>query len=186
MVECPVCQVSYVANTLFCTECGLYLLDSEELSTDPLEMADVRWQGDGDGLQIKDKDLPDTGPLVVRLEIAANSATVEPSDLARELHVALVQPIRIGRMDPAQDIFPDVDLTDDHAMEHGVSRVHACIFRQEDVVAVEDLGSTNGTLLNGKRLAPYLPQRLKHGDQLQLGQLLIGVSVRAARSRALS
>jgi pSer/pThr/pTyr-binding forkhead associated (FHA) protein len=40
---------------------------------------------------------------------------------------------------------------------------------------VEDLGSTNGTLLNGERLSPYIPEILKDGDQLQLGKLLIEV-----------
>jgi pSer/pThr/pTyr-binding forkhead associated (FHA) protein len=43
---------------------------------------------------------------------------------------------------------------------------------------VEDLGSTNGTLLNGIRLDPYMPETLKDGDQLQLGKLLIEVKLR--------
>ena len=43
---------------------------------------------------------------------------------------------------------------------------------------VEDLGSINGTFINGKRLAPYLPEVLSHGDQLQLGKLLIEVELR--------
>jgi len=78
-------------------------------------------------------------------------------------------------MDPGQDIYPDVDLTEDLAVEYGVSREHACIFQRGSMVVVEDLGSTNGTLLNRERLAPFLPQPLKDGDQLQLGELLIEV-----------
>ena len=42
---------------------------------------------------------------------------------------------------------------------------------------VEDLGSINGTFINGKRLAPYLPEALHDGDQLQLGKLLIEVEL---------
>jgi len=78
-------------------------------------------------------------------------------------------------MDPLQDIYPEVDLTEDLALDHGVSREHASIFRRNEIVVVEDLGSTNGTLLNGDRLAPFLPQLLKDGDQLQLGKLLVEV-----------
>ena len=114
-------------------------------------------------------------PLTVHLRVGKG-------EQVRELEVSLVKPIRLGRNDPAQDIFPEIDLTDSMAREHGVSRMHACIFQRANALAVEDLGSINGTLLNGKRLAPYLPARLKDGDLLQLGELLIEVSFVSPRS----
>ena len=58
-----------------------------------------------------------------------------------------------------------------------VSRRHARILKREGTVVVEDLGSINGTFINGKRLAPYLPEALHDGDQLQLGKLLIEVEL---------
>jgi pSer/pThr/pTyr-binding forkhead associated (FHA) protein len=115
-----------------------------------------------------DRGVLGIGPLTVRLRISQG-------DQERELEVPLTKAIRLGRMDPIQDIYPEVDLTEDLALEHGVSREHACIFRRNEIVVVEDLGSTNGTLLNGDRLSPFLPQLLKDGDQLQLGKLLIEV-----------
>ncbi|GAB4548207.1 MAG: hypothetical protein Kow0063_43170 [Anaerolineae bacterium] len=102
----------------------------------------------------------------------------------RELEIPLSRPIRLGRIDPRQGVYPDVDLTDDLALEYGVSRKHACIFRRGNIVELEDLGSTNGTFLNGTRLAPYLPVPLKDGDQLQLGRLLIEVSFGSGTSGA--
>jgi pSer/pThr/pTyr-binding forkhead associated (FHA) protein len=168
VIRCPVCRSAYVPNTLFCTECGLYLLESEELGTDPLEMVQVKWLGGSDPATNPPASVLDTGPLTIRLRI-------NQGDRLRELEVPVTKPIRMGRMDPLQDIYPEVDLTPDLAMEHGVSREHACIFRRGDIVVVEDLGSTNGTLLNSKRLAPFLPQPLEDGDQLQLGKLLIEV-----------
>ncbi len=175
-IECPVCRIKYVANTLFCSECGLYLLKKdEEIVTDPLETADVEWQGKPEIHPHDEFNPPATGPLTVRLHIRADKSTLVSGGEARELEVGLGKPVRLGRLDPGQDIYPDIDLTDDLAQEHGVSRVHACIFRRSQDVAVEDMGSTNGTLLNGNRLAPYLPERLKDGDQLQLGKLLIEV-----------
>jgi pSer/pThr/pTyr-binding forkhead associated (FHA) protein len=94
----------------------------------------------------------------------------------RELQVSLTKPTRLGRADPAHGIFPELDLTQDLAREHGISRQHACIFQEDTTVKLEDLGSINGTLLNGARLDPFIPETLKDGDQFQLANLLLEVS----------
>jgi len=171
VVRCRVCQTNYVTNTVYCSECGAYLLEREELETEPMEMALINWLGNMHGDQTVDVDLPRTGPLSVRLIIGKGAQR-------RELEVLLVKPIRLGRSDPTRNIFPEVDLADDLAMESGVSREHAAIFGRGAAIMVEDLGSTNGSLLNGERLDPYMPEPLQHGDQLQLGQLLIEVRLR--------
>jgi hypothetical protein len=44
---------------------------------------------------------------------------------------------------------------------------HARILRQGDVMVIEDLGSTNGTYLNGEPLGG--PQPLHHGDRIRIG-----------------
>ena len=170
MVQCPVCRVTFVANTLFCGECGSYLPEAEQQSTEPLEQGKITWGGEAFDYQssVTTQASPETGMFRIRLCIGRGNTT-------RELEVALIKPIRLGRIDPRQDIFPEVDLTDILAPEQGVSRLHACIFRRGDSVEIEDLGSTNGTLLNGVRLAPYIPQPLKDGDELQLGKLQIEV-----------
>ena len=49
----------------------------------------------------------------------------------------------------------------------GVSRRHAELFRQGPLHEVQDLGSTNGTFLNGQRLTS--PSALSPGDVLRLG-----------------
>ena len=49
-----------------------------------------------------------------------------------------------------------------------VSRRHVRIYNQQGQYMVEDLGSTNGTFVNGQRLVrPYL---LQPGDMIQLGE----------------
>ena len=48
-----------------------------------------------------------------------------------------------------------------------VSQLHARLFRDAGSVVIEDLGSTNGTYLNGKRLSA--PERLTKGDRVQIG-----------------
>jgi hypothetical protein len=54
-----------------------------------------------------------------------------------------------------------------------VSTTHARLYQQNGQAFVEDLGSTNGTFVNGKRLTS--PTRLKRGDQVQFGQTLAEV-----------
>ncbi len=52
-----------------------------------------------------------------------------------------------------------------------VSRRHAKVVQQGDRVTIEDLGSGNGTFVNGKRVEE--PVLLKHGDRLKLGPMLL-------------
>jgi pSer/pThr/pTyr-binding forkhead associated (FHA) protein len=56
------------------------------------------------------------------------------------------------------------------------SQVHARVVEREGQLFVEDLGSTNGTFLNGKQVARTA--RLRKGDQLQVGNTVL----RAERS----
>lgn len=55
-----------------------------------------------------------------------------------------------------------------------VSQLHARIFRRDGQLFVEDLGSTNGTLLNGKKVSAAAPMRA--GDRLQVGKTVLEVS----------
>ncbi len=50
-----------------------------------------------------------------------------------------------------------------------VSRHHAQIHQRDNDFYVEDLGSSNGTYLNGKRLPPNIPAVLTERDNLQIG-----------------
>lgn len=49
----------------------------------------------------------------------------------------------------------------------GVSRLHARLFRRDEATYVEDLGSTNGTFVNGTRVGA--PLALSDGDKIQIG-----------------
>jgi FHA domain len=48
-----------------------------------------------------------------------------------------------------------------------VSQLHARVYRDAGLTMIEDLGSTNGTYLNGKRLTE--PERVTKGDRVQIG-----------------
>src|SRR4051812_18514470 len=60
-----------------------------------------------------------------------------------------------------------------------ISRVHARVFRDASgQLTVEDLGSTNGTFVNGNRISSATP--LRPGDQVRVGQTTLGVEGGAA------
>jgi hypothetical protein len=54
-----------------------------------------------------------------------------------------------------------------------VSTLHARLYQQNSQLFVEDLGSTNGTFVNGKQVTAAT--RLKRGDQVQFGQTVAEV-----------
>ncbi len=55
----------------------------------------------------------------------------------------------------------------------GVSRRHARVLPEPDGIIVEDLGSSNGTYVNGRRISG--PVGLGTGDELQLGGTVVRV-----------
>ena len=67
-----------------------------------------------------------------------------------------------------------------------ISRRHAILRPVEDGVEIEDLESTNGTFVNGSRIDR--PQRLEHGDFINLGQSTFEVEDdwRSAQTEAIS
>ncbi len=75
-----------------------------------------------------------------------------------------------------QSAMPGVDMTPFAGYRMGVSRRHAAIRRNENnQLELWDLGSSNGTYLNGVRLAAHRPNRLRDGDEIRLGQMVLRV-----------
>lgn len=58
-----------------------------------------------------------------------------------------------------------------HVDDTYVSQFHARIFSRDGSWFVEDLGSTNGTYLNSRRLTT--PSQLRAGDRLKLGKAVL-------------
>jgi pSer/pThr/pTyr-binding forkhead associated (FHA) protein len=93
----------------------------------------------------------------------------------RRIKLDVSDDLLIGRKDNTRRIFPDVDLGLDDGYNAGVSRRHAILSYKNGVYTVEDLGSANGTFINGRRLAPQVPTPLANGDELKCGTLLMRV-----------
>ena len=63
--------------------------------------------------------------------------------------------------------------------DESVSRMHARVYAHGGALHVEDLGSTNGTFVNGRRLVEAQGVRLRDGDELVLGALTLRVELKA-------
>jgi len=79
----------------------------------------------------------------------------------------------LGRRDPMSNIFPEVDLSK-FDPQTKISRRHARIWREGSNYLVEDLGSSNGTVVipvvsGTVRLQPHQPHVLVNGDKIRLG-----------------
>ena len=57
--------------------------------------------------------------------------------------------------------------------EATISRAHAAIGFDAGAFFVQDLGSTNGTLVNGSKVDR---QELEGGDEIRMGRLIVGVT----------
>ncbi len=68
------------------------------------------------------------------------------------------------------------DLVDEIVADKNVSRRHLRIAADGDQFYVEDLNSSNGTLLNEQRLSPFKPMRLDYGAKVALGDLVLVAS----------
>ena len=85
--------------------------------------------------------------------------TAEGSLLANGEEHRLRQNLRIGRGE-GNDITLD---------DTSVSRRHAALIWTQERWCIEDLGSANGTWVNGERVPFGVPRPLRHGDRIQVG-----------------
>ena len=66
----------------------------------------------------------------------------------------------------------------DYVIEHpSISRLHLKLTRRDGILYIEDLGSANGTALNGMRLTVGQPVALHDSDDLEMADALFSVSI---------
>src|SRR4051795_13302364 len=85
---------------------------------------------------------------------------IEPAETKGQVY-ELADELTVGRANGCQ-----ITLDDTY-----VSQLHARVFRREGQLYVEDLGSTNGTYLNRKKVTA--PIAIRKGDRLQIGKTVM-------------
>ena len=78
----------------------------------------------------------------------------------------------VGRIDPVTGIHPDVDLTPVDG-KRSISRRHARLRREDDgtYAVIEDVGTMNGTFVNGVRLVAGKSVPVANGDTVVFGTI---------------
>jgi hypothetical protein len=91
----------------------------------------------------------------------------EPPPGVQPITINLDKPTNlIGRQSASRAIFPDIALNSDDAVSHR----HALLDRRLDgTLILRDIGSSNGTRLNGHDVEPLVDTPLRDGDQITLG-----------------
>jgi hypothetical protein len=164
MIICPNCQYKELSGAIYCKNCGAQLVDMT-VSTHKIHTAENRQENMGNINQTQ----PPT-PASLQSWISLN--IVESGQI---LPLADRTEFTLGRSAEGQAIVPDVDLSPYNAYAKGVSRLHAVLKLIRDGIVVMDLGSSNGTCLNGNRLKPYDEKPVNHGDEIILGKLKMKV-----------
>lgn len=163
MKTCPACNAQNDDNTTYCDDCGAELTAVEAAGKTADETEQVIEETAG-----ADAEAEETGAAPAE-PAGAHLVVVSTGD-----KIPLVQPETIlGREDPISNIFPDVDTTPFGGLEGGVSRKHAKITEQNGQYQIEDLNSTNYTLVNKQKLEPGKPYPLAAGDEIRLGRVAL-------------
>lgn len=169
MLHCTNCQSANPPGSIFCSACGAQLI-SADITTQNIRTDQVR-------ASFSDVDIPqkETPPTF----LAADSwGSLHLMDNGQILPLSIRNEYTLGRISEGQPVMPDIDLTPYNAYANGVSRLHALIRRDGKRVIVMDLGSANGSYVNGKRLTPNMERLLSHGDVVTLGKLKFQVLIR--------
>lgn len=90
-----------------------------------------------------------------------------------ELKLKTTQDIIIGRRPRAEDPPVTVDLQHYDAHRMGVSRHHAMLKVSKGTLILVDMGSVNGTFVNGHRARPANRYAVYHGDEIRVGRITL-------------
>ena len=182
MQTCHNCSYENRPGVVFCENCGTSLIGSsagietraiDESSLESLPSvpsapsvgtpvsAPATTEG-AEPAEAGTKEFPESGLL--RLEI---------KETTNHIVLGVERSVTFGRLDATTGSMPDVDLTPFAGYRAGVSRRHAEIRLDQEARQLNlwDLGSSNGTFLNGDRLIAHRPYTIGDGDNIRFGQL---------------
>jgi len=165
MIRCPSCHHEEYDGALYCSECGAPL-HHLPATTQNLTVGKDVWLPTGNTFSGTNR-VETEGQVVLFLVETGQRILLEHAG-----------EWTLGRLTNQQAVVPDIDLTPCQAYEQGVSRLHATIHVDEKGrVTITDVGSSNGTRVNGIKILPNTPHPLQHGDMVALGKLVFQVLI---------
>ncbi|MCL4878284.1 MAG: FHA domain-containing protein [Anaerolineae bacterium] len=166
MKICNNCGCENPPDAEICENCGYTFFELEGTAEDTFVLSKAEMRNILSQTRWGDKDFEEGSSLKLQ---HGDTSTI----------FAFSHAVTVGRplspetpRDPFMDHIP-LNVTD--AVQHGVSRKHIQITRENNRVWVTDLESDNGTRLNGYPVTPGQKRLLRDGDELYLGNLRIQV-----------
>jgi hypothetical protein len=158
MIICENCSNKNPSGAIFCADCGAQLVTADistrSIKTDKVLAVAVQ-----------------TAPVAPKHAVVNNAwGSLHLMHNGQILPLADRNEYTLGRLTEGQPVVPDLDLSPHDAYAAGVSRLHALLKRDGKRVIIMDLGSANGTYVNGKRLTANTERLLNHGDVVALGK----------------
>jgi|TARA_B100000809_G_scaffold184312_1_gene182331 hypothetical protein len=201
MKSCPACGNENTDDVQYCEDCGRELPAEVETATDVADVAlesaeitDIEHEAAAETMA-EDAVSEEDAVVVDETQDSAEEFTDEVEAFEEdseghageariiEPHLVVVstgekillteQEAIIGREDPISSIFPDIDTTPFGGLEGGVSRKHARVYEKDGSYYIEDLNSTNYTLINKQKVDPSSSQPLAAGDEIRLGRVAL-------------
>lgn len=166
MIACPTCQNKEMEGELFCGSCGARLWGLHRAEVRPTITFDTRKLRDISDVVLPRAEAP-------ALNLRAGQLALGFAGAAQLLVLEGRAEYTLGR--ESETDAPDVTLNAYGARDKGVSRKHASLRVDRRQVLLTDLGSANGTWLNGSMLSAHEPVRLENGDEVRLGKLLFKI-----------
>ena len=167
IISCPNCETENHSTAQFCSYCGLWLQNFETHKTFSGQ------QGTAFKAHIEEIVQSVETTEIKAPDLEKGMVALVPVNMDSLIKLTFNEPIILGRDTGERNIStPLVDFNDYRGYMMGVSRQHAIITGdQETGYMLTDLGSSNGTYINGEQLKPQIPTKLNNGDQVLLGQL---------------
>ncbi len=163
-VICPNCGTLGSALTIHCKKCGFNLRNVKSAEQTLL-------------VSEESQDTPKEAPAR-RAYFPKNAHLhfyAEQTDKHLDIHFEKDNYLVLGRGGPEPNV-TRVDLAPLGAATLGVSRRHVRLIRMPAILIVEDLGTLNGTYINGEKLPSGHAYVLCQGDTLRLGGLSLKIS----------
>jgi hypothetical protein len=162
-MNCPNCGADVMPGQLFCEECGL---DLRTVNQPNASQPDVQ-QPDATAADVARPDF--SANRTPCPDVCDGALVLKASGVTFDLPAGTTT--LVGRMDPIDGIYPDIDLT---PYDPGivVSRRHALIHEQAGQWYIRDLNSTNYTVVNRHRVNPDQDYLIEDGDEIRFGRVI--------------
>lgn len=198
MIECPECKELEFVGTIFCKRCGTQLIHkssdsiSKPKTPHPPQKDRPSDNSQADKLRsevsqkpvprTKDQPSTSTKPPTVEQKPAVElneRVILQVLQTGQLIPIPEEDEVTLGRASAGQPIVPDIDLTPYQGLEAGVSRLHASIRIKGNEVYIMDLGSANGTRVNGEKISPSTLQKIENLSVIALGKLNFKVLIKS-------